>query len=373
MVTAQPASPSLNIGLLIGRFPPEYLGGAELQAQQLAKQLAMLGHRVTVFTRRYSQRPYLEEVDGYFIRRRNELAVYGLRMVWDTFPAVWNIATYKPKLDVLLCYQTLNSGLIGAVAQALLRIPFVLAIRGDLEYRIATNSIKRLLIPPIFKQANSIVVQSSRIQDDMYEQLELARREDLVKNVDSKIKVIPNGINLPPTIQYHGQKVVYVGRLIKSKGVADLIAAVKTLPDAELLVVGDGPDRERLEALAQESRVTFVGRVSPVEVIDYLRQARVFVLPSSGEGFPNVVAEAMAAGIPVVATRTAGIPDLVHHDETGYLFETGDVQQMATYIDRLLKDDDLAQTFSRRSLEAIQAYSWTTVAPQVADLLHFTR
>jgi glycosyltransferase involved in cell wall biosynthesis len=164
--------------------------------------------------------------------------------------------------------------------------------------------------------------------------------------------------------------VLYIGRLIPDKGVADLIAAMRHFPHAELLVVGDGPDRARLEGLTNGTVTTFVGRVSHGAIADYLQQARVLVLPSYlGDGLPNVILEAMSWGVPVVATNTAGIPDIVRHGETGYLYEPGDVGKIVAYVGRLLADDELHYKLGVQSLEAVQSYSWSSVAPQIEQLL----
>jgi glycosyltransferase involved in cell wall biosynthesis len=250
----------MNVGLIIGRFPLDLIGGAELQAKQMAEQLARRGHQVVVFTRRYSGRPYLEAVDGYTICRRDELPFRSLRMVWDTFPAVWNMARYHPRPDVLLCYQTLNSGLIGMIAQALLGIPMVLSVRGNREYRLGNSTVqRRLLVPPIFSHAKCVIVQSARILDDMCEQFRLVGKVELARDLQAKTEIIPNGINRFSFRPSRGEHVIFVGRLIRNKGVVDLIEGMKQLPGAELLIVGDGPERDRLEALADELSVTFVG------------------------------------------------------------------------------------------------------------------
>jgi glycosyltransferase involved in cell wall biosynthesis len=360
----------MNVGLLIGRFPPDLIGGAELQVKQLATELARRGHDVTVFTRRYSGRPYRERQDGYLIRRRDELPVPGLRMVWDSFPAVWQIARHRPRPQVLLCYQTMNSGLIGVIAQSLLGIPAIVSVRGNKEYRLHLSFVNRFLVPAIYRRARYIIVQSPRILDDLHTQLRSAGQATLSDQLQRKTRIIPNGIRVPLDARSSGTKVVYIGRLIKDKGIADLLLAMKQLPDVEMSIVGDGPDRERLESSAEGMPVTFVGQVAPSEVVDYLQQARVLVLPSHvGDGFPNVILEAMACGVPVVATRTAGIPDLVRQGETGFLFETGDIQQMFTYIDRILKDQVLWKELGDHSLEVAQAYSWDVTIPQIEQLL----
>jgi glycosyltransferase involved in cell wall biosynthesis len=364
----------MNIGLLVTRFPPDVIGGAELQTKQLAAALARRGHNVVVFTRRYQNRPYLEQQDGYLIRRRNELPIAAVRMLWDVLPALRDIARHSPRPEVLLCYQTFNSGLIGAVAQAVLGIPAIVAIRGSQEYRLDQSLAHRSLVPPIYRQVRQIIVQSARIENDLHEQLEAGGQTSLSKQIAKKVVVIPNGIDLNHNPRSTGTKIVYVGRLIQEKGVADLLQAVRHLPGTETLIVGDGPDRCRLESLAAGTPVTFVGQVKPTRVVDFLRQARLLVLPSHiGDGLPNVILEAMACGVPAVATHTAGIPDLVRHGETGFLFAPEDIQQMTHCMRQLLDDDALWQRMAQRSRERVREYSWEEITPRVEQVLQQVR
>lgn len=360
----------MDIGLIIGRFPPEHIGGAENQARQVAQQLAERGHRVVVFTRRYNNRPYREEVDGYLIRRRNVIPLPGIRLLWDIFPIAMQIANHHPRPEVLLCYQTLNSGLIGMVSQILLGIPLILSIRSSKEYRLNGSILKRLVVLPIFKQAKRIVVQSLHIQKDMYEQLLLVDKPSLAMEILTKSSVIPNGIHLELYDRIRGNKIIYVGRLIKIKGVEDLIRAMKRLPEHELVIVGDGPDRNRLESLSRDLNTTFIGQVDSSKVRDHLKQARLLVLPSRiDEGSPNVILEAMACGIPVIATRVGGIPDLVRHGKTGYLYEPGNIDQMVYFIKQVMEDDRVWNELGDSSREAVQQYSWNHVTPQIEQLL----
>ena len=360
----------MNIGILIGRFPPDLIGGAELQSKQVAEQFAQRGHNVTVFTRRYHNRPYLEKVDGYTIRRRNELPIPVLRMIWDTFPALWHIARLRPRPQVLLAYQTFNSGFIGVIAQAIFRIPTIVSIRGNVEYRLKSTISRRFLGPFIYQRARLIIVQTPSIREDVQKQFQAAGKAALSNIVQPKMRVIPNGIHLKNKARSNGKKIIYVGRLFKKKGVADLLSAMKQISGAEALIVGDGPDRKRLENLASGVAVKFVGQVDPSLVSCYLQQARLLVLPSySGDGLPNVILEAMACGVPVVATRVAGIPDLVQHGETGFLFEPGDIQSLVSFIDTLLQNDDLWQRFGERCLDVVRYYSWDAVIPHMENLL----
>ena len=142
---------------------------------------------------------------------------------------------------------------------------------------------------------------------------------------------------------------ISVGRLSPEKGQAGLLQAFARLrpshPELQLRLVGDGPDRASLETLAKElglsDAVTFVGRLPEEETLAEIARANLLVLPSFMEGLPIVLMEAMAAGVPVIASRIAGIPELVEDDETGLLFTPSNWDELASRIDLLLGDDVL--------------------------------
>jgi len=138
-----------------------------------------------------------------------------------------------------------------------------------------------------------------------------------------------------------GIVVAFVGRLVPVKGTSYLAAAIKKLDNegfsAGFLIVGDGPERKLLEDLKLSSlRVHLLGyRANPVE---FMQAADYLVLPSLGEGCPNVVLEAFACGKPVIASKVGGVPDLVQHGKTGWLVNPRDVEGLAEGI-RTLADD----------------------------------
>jgi len=148
--------------------------------------------------------------------------------------------------------------------------------------------------------------------------------------------------------------VVTVCRLVPWKGVEGLIRVVASLPGVELVVVGDGPLRGALEALAEErgvaGRVRFTGTLPAREVRRELRRADVFVLNSSYEGLPHVVLEAMAERVPVVATAAGGTGELVRDGETGLLVPVGDDDALRGAIRRLLDDAPLREALAAGAL-----------------------
>jgi colanic acid/amylovoran biosynthesis glycosyltransferase len=175
----------------------------------------------------------------------------------------------------------------------------------------------------------------------------------------NKLQIVHCGIDLSryqPVIHQCGQKrLLYVGRLSAAKGLPVLLKAIAALttqhPDVVLTIVGDGPDRQTLEAQAAQLRIThhlkFVGYHSQEAVCQYLQHCDVFVLPSFAEGLPVVLMEAMATGIPVIATAIAAISELVEDGVNGYLVPPGAIEPLAQRLNQLLSDTQLRQTFGQ--------------------------
>jgi glycosyltransferase involved in cell wall biosynthesis len=147
--------------------------------------------------------------------------------------------------------------------------------------------------------------------------------------------------------------------------------------DERLVVVGDGPERERLESLAAEvgADAEFVGEVDPEAVADYLRDSRVYVLPAvAGEGLPNAMLEAMAVGLPVVASDIAGIPDVVEDDENGYVVPPGDEAALRDRIERLCTDEAARARMGENARGYVEEHhSWASMTDRLDDLYRTVR
>jgi colanic acid/amylovoran biosynthesis glycosyltransferase len=161
------------------------------------------------------------------------------------------------------------------------------------------------------------------------------------------------------------KKVLFIGRLVEKKGCEYLLRAMQLVQrehsDCELSIIGDGPLRTALVSLAKELQIRcrFLG-VQPADVVrDALRNARVLCAPSvtaangDTEGLPTVIAEAQAAGLPVVGTIHAGIPEIVISEKTGFLVAERDYESLAGALARILSDDQLCERFRHAAVQNI--------------------
>jgi glycosyltransferase involved in cell wall biosynthesis len=146
--------------------------------------------------------------------------------------------------------------------------------------------------------------------------------------------------------------VVGVGRLIEEKGFHLIARALRSLPAAvHLALVGTGPERGRLEALAPPGRLHLLGARPPAEVAELLRAADLLVLPSVREGWPNVVTEALASGVPVVATAVGAVPEMLAVPYVGAMVRGGDHRALAREVERFLsapRDPQRIRAFAQR-------------------------
>jgi len=159
-------------------------------------------------------------------------------------------------------------------------------------------------------------------------------------------------------------------RLVERKGIDDLVEAVAGLPDISLWVVGDGPERQRLERLVREhgidDRVAFVGAVDHDMVVDYYRGADVFAMPSvhlrddgDVEGLGLVFLEAQQLGLPVIGTDSGGIPEAIADGESGFVVSEFSPDELRNAIRTLASDPDRYRAFSDRATEFVHSrFSW---------------
>jgi len=361
----------MNVAILIGRFPPHDVGGAERQADRLAAALAARGHRVTVVTRRWPGRAPREERDGFTIVRTPIGLAGPPRTALDAAVTLTALNSIRPKPDVVLAFQTFASGWIAGLADVLLGIPSVVWVRGENEYRFDRHP--HLYRPSVFawRQARRILVQNAAHRERLLEQV--ARVEPLrSERMDQRIDVLGNGVDLPAALAPGGNDLLFVGRLIAHKGVDHLLDSLSRIPAAArpmLWLAGDGPERTALVARAKALGVeaAFLGFVDRAELARLYARARAVVLPSTeGEGLPNALLEAMAHGVPVIATALPGNAELV--GQGGRVVPPADPDALAAAIIELA--DPAARAEAARAARArASAFSWDTITDRLEAVL----
>jgi glycosyltransferase involved in cell wall biosynthesis len=256
-------------------------------------------------------------------------------------------------------------------------IPYVVSLRGSdvpgysEKYGGLMYALLKIPILMTWKWALAVVPNSRGL-------MELARKSDPKRTFE----IIPNGVDTEefrpdPTREHDGIfRILAVGRLTPRKGLRFLIRAMALLPaeqKTELWLVGDGEERPSLEALAKDCGISgivkFFGPVPHEELPKYYGLADVFCLPSLNEGMSNTVLEAMAAGLPIVATVTGGTEELVADGENGLFVAQESPEDLAEKFRTLLADEELRKRMGEASRRKAEAMSWKVVAEQFLETL----
>jgi glycosyltransferase involved in cell wall biosynthesis len=367
----------LRILLVIDSYFPG-TGGTERQLAQLAPRLKASGHHVEILCPRLLPSMSLrEDFNGIPVRR----------VAYPRFRKIGAFILLLKMAGVLLRryrrYDVIHVHIVNNIA------PVIGALRPFLRARLvakvsgATELSGGLLDPTLSKKPATIIRNYFVRRFHFMQVISRETREALIRaGYDrSGLIEIPNGVNTGTFAagdrrRAHGKKTtaVYAGRLRRVKGVDILLhawARVVARCEAELIILGDGEEYDKLLELATtlriSDRVTFVGDCR--DIAPYLRRSDVYVQPSRQEGLPNAVIEAMAAGLPVVATRVGGNRDLVVDGETGLLVDSESSDELATAICALLADADTRLRMgSSASRYAIQNYSMDSVISRLLQL-----
>jgi len=265
------------------------------------------------------------------------------------------------------------SGWLAGMAGRWAGVPVITSLHGSDVRLAAKNRFFRKLIQWAFFLNQRIVCVGNDLAD---------RVRPWVPDGRHNIVVIPNGVEMPSESagkrSRSGFTVTVIGNLIALKQVDVVIRAFASLPDSDLrpqlVIVGAGPEMERLRLLAGElsigDRFRFTGYLRPEEVADELAGSDLLVLASAGEGIPSVVLEAMAAGVPVVASDIEGVRELVVDGERGLLFPVGDFGRLAACMQRIMNEPELGRRLAVNARQWLQAerLSWENCAARHAVL-----
>jgi glycosyltransferase involved in cell wall biosynthesis len=267
----------------------------------------------------------------------------------------------------------LGAGIIGALVNLLTRRPLLVSFRGDDGYLARDRFFWRVLTKWVTRRSTCVAPVSGELMKIMLDLgLPQAKCHLPQFGVDTTMFHPAPGMRTP------GEEVrlLFVGSLIPRKGLHDLMEALADprLARIRLIVVGEGALAPRLMALCEslglKDRTDWLGTVPPAEVARLMRSSDLLCLPSYMEGRPNVVNEAMASALPVIATRIGGIPDMVEEGKTAFLHDPGNVEELRGHIRKLVADTELRNNMGKAGHEFLikSGVSWDSTAEEF-DLL----
>jgi glycosyltransferase involved in cell wall biosynthesis len=263
--------------------------------------------------------------------------------------------------DWILCHWVLPTGPVAAALSAMLGVPLSIVAHGsDVNVYSRSSRAAAALARLALKKADLVLAVSPDLREALVERLGVpqTRTELLPMGVDDEI-FAGSGAGEADALREEARRrlgldpavpaVLFVGDLIPQKGVLEILEAQKELSrrgtSLMLYLVGEGPLRG-----ASRPGVTFTGRLPQKEILFWYRAADIFVLPSHSEGSPVTVMEALRSGLPVVASRVGGIPDLVEDGLTGFLVPAKDPRALSHALDGLLRNPDALKSARQRLL-----------------------
>jgi glycosyltransferase involved in cell wall biosynthesis len=371
--------------VVTGTFHPEP-GGPSTYLYNLLGDLVQRGHEVVVITYGDLEDKYDYPYPVIRISRQQPIPVRLIKFVY-------RILSIGDRYDLLFVS---GYGFPAAIANFVLKKPLVMKLVSDFAWEFCTRhgwvtnkvsdfqhegySFKVSLLKAIqsfyVKRARIIIVPSNYVKN-------LVQGWGIPKD---RIVVIYNAIQQPDVLGAGKREarailgfpedermLITVGRLILLKRIDQIVRMMPQLGNVKLIVVGDGPERKPLERLVASlnlrDRVLLTGQVSQDKIPLCLRASDLFVLNSETEGLSHVLLEAMAVGIPIIATDAGGNPEVIEDGVNGLLVPIDNQEKLKEAILMVLQDKELAEDFVKRSKEKVaQTFAWDVMVERTLDV-----
>ncbi|WP_027708423.1 glycosyltransferase family 4 protein [Zooshikella ganghwensis] len=295
---------------------------------------------------RYSelnQVPEEEEVNGikvyhprYPVLPKVGMSIAPTLMYWSLRKFMANLLKMQP-FDLIDAHYFYPDGVVAVALGRYLNRPVVVSARGQDISLIPNYTLPRYQIVRAANQACQLVSVAKPLKHRM-EEMGVTTPIHLLQNgVDLELfKPAADRERLRQALGLDGLTLLSVGNAIELKGHHLVIEALTELPEAKLVVIGEGSERVKYQQLAEQlnvaDRVTFTGNIQQGDLVQYYNAADVLILASRREGCPNVVLEAMACGTPVIATDVGAIPDLIAPQVSGYLLPDRSVSSIVALV-----------------------------------------
>ncbi|MDX1617573.1 MAG: N-acetyl-alpha-D-glucosaminyl L-malate synthase BshA [Balneolaceae bacterium] len=367
----------MNIGIVC--YPT--FGGSGVVATELAKGLALRDHNVHILS--YAQPARLDTFQTNISYHEVNLNTYPLFEFppYDLALAnqMVNLIEFE-NIDILHVHYAIPHATSAFLAKQIMgekaaHIPIITTLHGTDITLVGSDASYKTVVDFSINQSDGVTAVSEYLKEETY------RRFDIKK----EIEVIPNFIDLDRfkksnkshfkrAICPNDEKViVHVSNFREVKRVPEVVSVFHKIlqggVEAKLLLVGDGPDRQKAERRCRDldicGEVRFLGKQENVEEI--LSIADLFLIPSGSETFGLAALEAMSCSVPVISTNIGGLPEVNIHGETGYLCDLDDVECMADYGVKILSDGKLHKELSRNARKRAELFEMDKVVTQYEE------
>ncbi|MFC0299449.1 N-acetyl-alpha-D-glucosaminyl L-malate synthase BshA [Virgibacillus soli] len=358
------------------------VGGSGVIATELGMRLAQLGNEIHFIT---SSLPFrLEQVNPAIYFHEVELSHYP---VFQYPPYDLMLASKmaevidREKLDILHVHYAMPHAICAILAREIAQrdVKIVTTLHGTDITVLGIDRTFNKMIRYAIDQSDAVTAVSH----------DLVNQTKETTGTDKNIRVIYNFVNeyeykrknmtsikTQYGIQPEQKVIIHVSNFRKVKRMEDVIqtfALIEKTIDSKLLLVGDGPEFSTavqvVESYNLQDKVLFLGKQKNIN--DLLSISDLKLLLSEKESFGLVLLEAMACAVPCIGTNVGGIPEVIHHNETGFVVELGDVQQAAKYAIELLEDDQLHETFATAAMNRLHNMFYSdNIVQQYVDLYH---
>jgi N-acetyl-alpha-D-glucosaminyl L-malate synthase BshA len=358
---------------------PTY-GGSGVIATELGKELALRGHKVHFISYALPFRltQFVENVVFHEVEMSSyplfEFPLYSLALA----SKMVEVAQYE-QLDLLHVHYAIPHASSAYLAKQMLKDKIDLKIVTTLHGTdITLVGLEPSFLPLVkfsIEESDGVTAVSRFLKEKTITNYEIQKNIEVIPNfVDTEIFKPSDCCGFRKHIAPNNEKVlVHTSNFRQVKRVPDtlkIFAKVLQEIPAKLVLVGDGPDRSECERLCRQlgicDNVRFLGKQDGL--VEILNASDIFLIPSQSESFGLAALEAMACGLPVISSSVGGLPELVRHNETGYIAEIGDIDRMAKYTIDLLTNDRKYRLFSNNARErTVSLFDKKIVIPQYEE------
>lgn len=344
-----------------------YVGGGQIYLSNVLQHICKQNDiEIEIVTRKLI-------INGKIIGRNENQCAGKLKITRLGFPAAWDNIFARLGFIFFAVFYLLNKNFdlidvqafIGAIPGKIISVlkkkPIILTIHGTTLETGHAGMIEKIILTKIKYDA----------------QISAASNFLKFKNVNKKINIVTPGVD--SSFYKHSlskkekKRILFVGRLQKIKGTESLYRCISTLKhwNYKWVIVGDGEEMKSLKdkiKAAGISHVEFTGSLRREKTLEEYQKASIFFLPSWSEGFPLTLLEAMACGLPCVASNVGDIASLVKDNVNGFIVKSGDIKNFAESIQKISQDDKLRKQISANNIEKSGKYSWNKSADKIYQI-----